>query len=103
MASSMTQGDKEAIGTRFTGGRMDTPRTEEVKDNLSDAGSSLRQAAAVAIPAAQEQLQRMSENVAQTTESFETYLTECIRDKPLTSILIAAAAGAVAGALLIRR
>jgi ElaB/YqjD/DUF883 family membrane-anchored ribosome-binding protein len=88
---------------KLSSGRGDTPRSDELRDNLADAGSSLRQAAVSAIPAAQEQLQRVSENVAARTESFEEYLTECIQDKPLTSVLVAAAAGLLAGALFLRR
>lgn len=102
MATGPTQMERDS-GTKFSPGRGDTPRSEEVRDNLSDVGSSLRQAAASAIPAAQEQLQRISETVAEKTASFEEYLTECIQDKPLTSVLVAAAAGLLAGALFLRR
>jgi ElaB/YqjD/DUF883 family membrane-anchored ribosome-binding protein len=98
MAASGTQFEKEGLT-----GRSDTPRSDQLKDNLVDAGSSLRQAAASAIPAAQEQLQRVTENMAERTESFETYLTECIQEKPLSAVLVAAGIGVLAGAFLLRR
>jgi len=102
MATGPTQMERES-GAKFPTGRGDNPRSDELRETLADAGSSLRQVAVSAIPAAQEQLQRVSETVAEKAESFEEYLTECIQDKPLISVLVAAAVGMLAGALLLRR
>lgn len=81
----------------------DTPRTDELKDTLGDAGASLRHAAAAAMPAAKEQLGRVGDAVAEQTQSLEQTLVNRIREKPINSVLIAAGLGVFAGLFLIRR
>lgn len=109
MTTTQTGSDKEAMaersGARFASGRKDgeTPHSEELKESLVEAGANLRQAATNAVPAAQEQLHRTGDTVTAQAQSLETSLSECIREKPISSVLIAAAIGMFAGLFFLRR
>lgn len=96
-----TTHDRETAGERDAG--RHTPHTAELKENISEAGSSLREAASNAVPAAREQIDRAGERLAMETRSFEESLFNSIREKPLTSVLIAAGIGMFTGLFLRRR
>lgn len=99
-SSSNTSG---VSSSRSSGADYSTPRTEDLRENLSDAGVSLGQAATAALPAAREQLGRVTENISEGAQSIEQSLTSCVRDKPMQSLLIAAGIGVFAGLFLLRR
>ena len=80
-----------------------TPHTDDLKDNLTDAGSNLRQAASNAGPAAKEQMGRISESVQEQAQSIEASISQCIRERPINSMLIAAGVGMVFGLVFFRR
>lgn len=103
MAVGAIHNERESTSGGGNTGRTATPRSDELKENLSEMGTSLRHAVSNAVPAAQEQIQRAGANVSETRDSLEAYLTECIQEKPLSSVLVAAALGMFAGALFLRR
>lgn len=107
MATTPMSGKESGIdrSTRMPGSRSgaDTPHTDELRDNLSDVGTNLRQAASHAMPAANEQLHRMGDNATSQAQSLEASLSACIRDKPLSSMLVAGAVGMFLGMFFIRR
>ncbi len=103
MAVGAIHNEKESMSGGGSAGRTSTPRSDDLKENLTEMGTNLRQAVSNAVPAAQEQIQRAGTNVADTRDSVEAYLTECIQEKPLSSVLVAAALGMFAGALFLRR
>src|ERR1041385_340228 len=103
MAATHAKDRQESITDRSRFSDSDTPRSDELKENLAGVGSSLREAAGNALPAAQEQFDRVSERVADKAESLEEALIERIREKPITSILIAGAVGVFAGLFFLRR
>lgn len=81
----------------------DTPHTDELRETLTEAGSNLRRAANTAMPAAREQWERVGDAVAHKTETLESSLIAHIREKPLNSVLLAAAIGMFAGLFLLRK
>ena len=80
-----------------------TPHSDELRDSLMEAGDNLRQVASNMVPAAKEQVSRMGDSVADRAESLEESIEARIREKPISSMLIAAAVGVVLGALFLRR
>lgn len=82
---------------------MDTPHYDELRENISEATDSLREAASNAVPAAREQIDRARRNVAAQAESWEECLTAQVREQPMSSLLVAAAIGMFAGAFFLRR
>jgi ElaB/YqjD/DUF883 family membrane-anchored ribosome-binding protein len=84
-------------------GLMDTPHTEEIRDNLSEVGSNLRKAVSNTVPAAREVLSRISDDVSERTTTIEEAVTDYIREKPLNALLLGAGVGLVLGYMLRRR
>lgn len=109
MTTTHSGGNKEAMaersGSRFAHDRKEaaTPHSDELKENLVEAGTNLREAATNAVPAAQEQLHRMGDSVTAQAQSLEASLSECVREKPLSSVLIAGAIGMFVGLFFLRR
>lgn len=78
-------------------------RVGEAVGNLGEAATNIRSAASHAVPAAKEQLGRATDAVTQKTHSIEQSLAECVRDKPLNSMLMAAGIGMLVGVFMFRR
>lgn len=84
-------------------GLMDTPHTEEFRENLSEAGNNLRKAVSNTVPAAREVLSRISDDVTERTTTIEEAVADYIREKPINALLLGAGVGLVMGYMLRRR
>lgn len=79
-----------------------TPHFNELRGNLADAGENLKQAAASALPAAQEELQRVTDYARETAQNMTSSMTDCIHERPMTWVVVAAGLGLCVGMIMAR-
>lgn len=91
------------MATQTRNNTMDSTHAEELRDNLSEVGQNLRKAVSQTVPAAKEMINRISDDVATRTVTFEEAVVDYIREKPLNAVLIGAAVGLLLGFCLRRR
>ena len=79
-----------------------TPHFNELRSNLTDVGQNLREAAANALPAAQEELQRVTDYARESAKSMTASMTDCIHERPITWVMVAAGLGLCVGMIMAR-
>lgn len=80
----------------------DNTHINDLRSNLSEVGQNLRQAAANALPAAQQELHRVTEYARESAKDLTASMTDCIHERPMTWVMVAAGLGLCVGMIMAR-